>query len=99
MAWLRKLLMIVVLILGLVLGVWLSTENTQLITVSLLGFLMPPVSVGLLICGLLLVGALLGFLVSMISGLKVRNEKLSLRRQLSRCEKELDRLRKSSVKS
>lgn len=98
MAWLKKLLILIVLLSGLILGVWFSTENTQPISVLLLGFPMPAVSAGVLLCGVLLLGAVIGFVVSLISGIKLRNEKLLLKRRLARCEKELDRLRKASVK-
>lgn len=99
MAWLKKLLILIVLISGLILGVWFSTENTQPVSVLLLGFPMPEISAGVLIAGVLLMGAIVGYLISLISSIKLRNEKIFLKRRLARSEKELDRLRKAAVKS
>lgn len=98
MGWIKKIMMLVILIIGLVLGVWFSTENTLPVQVMLLGFPMPTLSLGLLVCGVLLAGAVVGYLLSLLSAVRLRNDNLSLKRQLSRRDKELERLRKPPAK-
>lgn len=98
MGWIKKIVVLLILVCGLVLGVWFSTENTQPLSIVLLGFPMPAVSSGVLICGVLLAGAIVGYLVSLVAGLKTRNDNLSLKRKLNRLDKELERLRKAPVK-
>ncbi len=98
MAVIKKVLLLVLLLVGLILGVWFSTENAQVVNVLLLGFPMPPVSLGVLVCGVLLAGAIVGYLLSLLGGLKLKGDVLALKRQLNRRDKELERLRKAPVK-
>ena len=98
MGWIKKIVLLFILVAGLILGVWFSTENTQSVDIVLLGFPMPAVSSGVLVCGVLLLGAIVGYLVSLLSALKTRNRNLSLKRQLNRRDKEIERLRKTPAK-
>ena len=99
MGWIKKFVFIAILVSGLILGVWFSTENTQSVDIVLFGFPMPAVSSGVLVCGVLLLGAIVGYLVSLVSGLKTRNDNMFLRRQLNRRDREIERLNKTPVKS
>lgn len=98
MALIKKLVMLVVILLGLILGVWFSAENPQLLTVTVLGFALPQIPAGILLCGVLVIGTALGYVISVLPVFQLKNDNLSLRRKLKRRDKELERLRKTPLK-
>ncbi|GAA5316961.1 MAG: hypothetical protein AseanaTS_21650 [Candidatus Pelagadaptatus aseana] len=95
---LKALLVLALVIVALVLGVWISVDNPQPVSLVLMGFSLPPIAQGVLITGVLMLGAILGFVISLIPTLKITNENLSLRRKVRRRDKELGRLRKAPLK-
>lgn len=95
--WIKGFLFLVLALSALVLGVWISVDNPQQVTVVLLGFSMPQIALGLLVTGVLLCGAVLGFVFSLAPTLKLTNENMSLKRKLRRRDKELKRLRKAPL--
>ncbi|NIB42074.1 DUF1049 domain-containing protein [Pseudomaricurvus alkylphenolicus] len=97
MSLIKKLLLISAVVLGLILGVWFSVENSAPLSVVLLGMPMPALSSGIWITGALLLGAGLGYLVSWFATLPLKNENLSLKRKIKRRDKELERLRKAPL--
>ncbi|MBU3071650.1 LapA family protein [Aestuariicella sp. G3-2] len=98
MAFVKKIVLLLILLAGLVVGVWFSTDNTQMVTVSLLGFSAPAMPLGLLICGVFALGTGLGYLVSLLPVLSLKNHNLSLKRKLNRRDKEIERLRRAPIK-
>lgn len=99
MALIKRLLILLVLLCGVVLGVWFSAENAQPLSVTALGFAMPELPVGLWLTGVFLLGTGLGYAVSVISTLKLKNHNMSLSRKLKRRDRELEKLRKLPVQS
>lgn len=95
----KKLVLLLVLIAGLIIGIWFSSDNMQMVSVSLLGFPMPVMSLGLLVCGAFVLGTGLGYLFSLWPVLSLKNHNLSLKRKLKRRDSELDRLRRAPIKS
>ncbi|WP_439136318.1 LapA family protein [Pseudomaricurvus sp.] len=98
MALVKKIVLLLVLVAGLVVGVWFSTDNTQMVNVSLLGFGMPAMSLGLLICAVFALGTALGYVISLLPVLSLKNHNLSLKRKLNRRDKEIERLRRAPAK-
>lgn len=98
MALVKKVLLLLVLIAGLIIGIWFSTDNMQAVSVSLLGFSLPAMSLGLLVCGTFVLGTGLGYLVSLWPVLALKNHNLSLKRKLKRRDQELERLRRLPAK-
>lgn len=99
MSLVKKLVLLLVLIAGLTIGIWFSTDNMQMVSVSLLGFPMPDMSLGLLVCAAFVLGTGLGYLFSLLPVLSLKNHNLSLKRKLKRRDSELDRLRRAPVKN
>lgn len=97
MALLKRLLLLCLVVLLLMLGLWFSSENTERVAVLLLGFPMPEVALGVLLLVVLLFGAVMGFVMSMLPLLRLTNRNLSLSRKLKRRDLELERLRKAPL--
>lgn len=97
LGWIKGLFLFVLAVVALTLGVWVSVDNPQPVNLVLLGFSMPGVALGVLVTGILLCGAVLGFIFSLAPTLKLTNENLSLKRKLKRRDKELQRLRKAPL--
>lgn len=98
MTLIKRLLLLLVLLCGLILGVWFSAENAQPLSVTALGFALPEFSVGVWLTAVLFLGAILGYLISVFPVLKLKNENMSLNRKLKRRDRELEKLRKLPVK-
>ncbi len=99
MALIKRLLLLLVLLCGLILGVWFSVENAQPLAVTILGFSLPKFSVGVWLTAVLLLGAVLGYVISAFSALKLKNENMSLNRKLKRRDREIEKMRKRSVQA
>ncbi len=99
MALIKRLLLLLIVLCGLVLGVWFSVENAQPLQVTLLGFSLPSLSAGVWLALVLLLGAVLGYVVSIFPVLKLKNDNMSLSRKLKRRDREIEKLRKRSAQS
>lgn len=80
------------------LGWWISSENSQLISPRLVGIELPAWNLGAWMIIMLGIGGLCGYVLSLLSYLKLRNQARVLRRDLARCEQELGRLRTASFR-
>lgn len=80
------------------LGWWISSENSQLVSPRLLGISLPSWNLGIWMLIMLLIGGVSGYVLSLISYLKLRNRSRILRRDLARCEQELNTLRTASLR-
>jgi uncharacterized integral membrane protein len=94
---LKKLLVVVLALSAVILGIWFSVDNPQEITLVLLGFDLPEMPLGVVVLGVLLLGASVGFCVSLLPVIKAAGENSSLKRKLKRRDKELERLRKAPL--
>lgn len=99
MVLIKRLILLAVIILGLILGIWFSAENTQPLSVVFLGFPLPEWPAGIWLTFILLLGACLGYLVSLMPALKLKNENMSLQRKLKRRDREIEKLRKLPLQS
>jgi uncharacterized membrane protein YciS (DUF1049 family) len=97
MAWFKRLALLLLVVALLLLGLWFSAENTARVAVVLLGFPMPEVAQGVLLLAVLLLGAMVGFVASVLPLLRLTNRNMSLARKLKRRDLELERLRKAPL--
>lgn len=80
------------------LGMVVSSLNQELVHPNLLGFEFGAISLGVCLFLTLIVGALLGYLVAAVSGLRQRGQQTLLNRKLKHCEKELSQLRAAGLR-
>lgn len=92
--WLLRLFYGVLALLCIAIGVYFAVDNPKLITPSFIGHAMPEGSVGFWLIGALLVGVLLGFIVSLLPFYGERRRARGLERQLHRTEQELYTVRR-----
>lgn len=86
------------LLIAFLLGAWFALENSASVAVSLFGFPLPALSLGvwlLLFTGL---GVVLGFVFSLPPLLALKRRIKARERQLAHCEKELTQLRLQPVR-
>lgn len=97
--WKLKLVFAVVVLGAIaVLGMVINADNSQLIAPVLLGLRLPNATLGIWLFLALLVGGVLGYLVSLLSTLKSHGQKSRLNRKLKHCEQELAQLRTSALR-
>ena len=93
----KALLLLLIVLVAVGLGGWLSVDNPQSVALILFGIDLPQMSLGVLVLGILLLGAISGFCVSLMPMLTVSNQNASLKRKLKRRDKELERFRKAPL--
>lgn len=80
------------------LGWWISSENEQMVSPTLMGVPLPSWNLGVWLFIMLLVGGVLGYLLSLLSYLKIRSRSLAVQRKLNRCEQEVAKLRTAGLR-
>lgn len=98
MAKIKVLLGLIFVALVAAVGWWISSENSLLVSPLLLGIQLPNWNLGAWLLIMLVIGGLSGYVLSLLSYLKLRNQARVLRRDLARCEQELSRLRTASFR-
>lgn len=78
----KSLLLLVAVLLCLFLGLWFAQDNPDQVTVTLLGFPLPELSLGIWLVVTLFTGILLGLLSSLPLILRAKSENRRLKRQL-----------------
>lgn len=92
--WLSRLLYGFLALLCIAVGVYFAVDNPESISPSFAGYHLPDGSVGFWLIGFLLLGLLLGFLVSLLPYYTERRRARGLERQLLRLERELHTVRR-----
>lgn len=92
--WLLRLFYGLLALLCIAIGVYFAVDNPDSIAPSFAGYTMPAGSVGFWLIGALLVGLLLGFIVSLLPFYAERRRARGLERQLQRLERELHTVRR-----
>jgi len=98
MAKIKALLAVILTIMVAGLGWWISSENSQLVSPYFLGLQLPSWNLGAWMLIMLLIGGLSGYVLSLLSYMKLMNRARTLRRDLARCEQELTQLRTASLR-
>jgi uncharacterized membrane protein YciS (DUF1049 family) len=98
LVWLKRVLLVFLVLVTLVVGYWFNTENSQMVGLTLFGLSLPTSSLGVVTCLTLLVGGALGFFAGLLPILRLTNENLSLKRKLKRRDTELTKLRTAALR-
>lgn len=95
---LKSLFTLLLLSLVLVAGIWFSIRNPQSVSLDLIAFQLPPMSLALLLIAMLLLGTVLGAILMLpwIAKLKKRSHKIE--RAQKRQHEELHQLRTLNLK-
>ena len=97
--WIKRLLVIAVLVFALMIGVTFTSENSQLFALILFGFQLPEQPVGLWILIALLLGGLMGIVLSIFPRLLIEQNLANKNRKIRQLEKELGQLRTNHLKA
>lgn len=89
MALLKKILFWLAVIVTLLLGIWVGRDNSQDVLVTLLGFQLPELPLGVLVIGVFLFGVISGGLLTLPSSLRYRRAAKRYRRRLLEVETRL----------
>lgn len=80
------------------LGWWFGSENTELVRPTLFGIPLRAWSLGTWLSLMLLIGSVLGYLISLLSYARIKGQNLNLQRKLQRREQEVAKLRTASIR-
>lgn len=89
---------LILLLVAFLLGAWFALENSQTVGVTLFGFALPSLSLGVWLLVFTALGVLLGFAFALLPMLALKRRLRARERQLARCEKELTQLRLQPVR-
>ncbi|SDZ86331.1 lipopolysaccharide assembly protein LapA domain-containing protein [Microbulbifer marinus] len=92
--WLLRLFYGLLALLCIAVGVYFAVDNPDAIAPNFAGYALPSGSVGFWLIGFLLLGLLLGFVVSLVPFYAERRRARGLERQLQRLERELQTVRR-----
>lgn len=92
--WLMRLIYGLLALLCIAVGVYFAIDNPDPIAPTFAGYALPARSVGFWLIGFLLLGLLLGFVVSLLPFYAERRRARGLERQLQRLERELHTVRR-----
>lgn len=97
--WFYRLILSILLLVSIFVGVMFTIDNSTPVGLLFFGFQLPVLNVGLWLVIALLLGAVIGLLVSFIPLLFNKHSHFNKDRKISRLEKELDALRISALKA
>ncbi len=96
--WIKRLLLLILLIMACLVGMVVTSENSTLVPLIIFGIQLPELSVGLWLCVALLVGAVIGLLISFLPLFFSRYSNSNKDKKILQLEKELKILRVSGLK-
>ncbi|MDA9004026.1 LapA family protein [bacterium] len=94
----KKLFFLIIFVVFVFFGVLFSSENQSSQTLHLFGYSTPELDLGLLIMITLLIGTLLGWLLSLMSGFFVKKSLVKQDKIIKKQDEELRALRVASLK-
>ena len=83
MNWLKRVLFLLVLVAALLIGILFGYENQESVELVIMGFSIEGFSLGFIVTFSLLIGALLGYVLSLWSVMKAKAQTRSLKKQIS----------------
>jgi len=92
MAWIKAFLSFLLALAIIALGIVLTLRNSDLVSVNLVFWQSPQLSMGILMVVCLLIGCLLGILINTLWLLKVKRRSQKLQKQLDQSIKRLEQL-------
>lgn len=97
MRWIRRVLVVVVLLLVLIFGLLFSLQNGQSVPLDLLVLQLQARPIAVWLLATFAFGGIVGLLVGSVALLRVQASRYRLRRRLESCEKELSELKSTPV--
>lgn len=96
--WFKRLFFILLFGSMIILGIVFTSENNTPVSLWLFGFELPSFQLGLWLLISLLLGSLVGLLLTLIPNLHHKQQLVNKDRKINKLQKELDNLRKVAVK-
>ncbi len=93
MRWVKRILMILVLLMVFAWGLLFTTENTAQAPLSLVFVTLPEASISIWVAAGFVSGGLIGLLICILLVTRVKATLVSIKRQLRQSEQELSKLR------
>ncbi len=97
MKWIKRILVLVILLVVFVWGLMFTSENTQQTPLNLVFTTLPEMSISVWVVAGFVVGGILGLSFSLLLLGQLKARQLSLNRQLTRCQQELAQSKNKSV--
>ncbi len=94
----KKLIFVVLCLLMIFIGIMMTINNTDRVTIDLVFVQLPELSLGVWLLLTLLMGGVIGVLLSTMTMFMLRTRLGSVKRKLATTQKELDQLRVSTLK-
>ena len=89
---------LLLLLICVLIGIWVVQDNPQEVPVTLLGFSLRQLPLGIWLLAAVLVGSVLSYIVSLLGSLRQRAQARRLQRQLGLAEVEIKRLESTALK-
>ncbi len=96
--WIKRLALLILLLIAFLVGIVFTSENNTPFALTILGFQLPQLSIGLWLSLSLFSGAIIGLLINYLSSLINRYSQVNKDKKIRRLEKELAALRVSGLK-
>ena len=96
--WIRLILLVTVLIATVFVGMVFTSQNDTSISIVVFGYELPSVSVGLWLALSLLLGALIGWCLSLFPVLLFKRSHSAKDKKIQRLQTEINRLRMTGIK-
>ncbi len=97
MRWIRRVLVVVLLLLVLIFGLLVSLQNAQSVPLDLLIFQLQARPIAVWLLATFALGGVLGLLVGSVALLRSQASRYRLRRRLENCEKALSELKSTPI--
>jgi lipopolysaccharide assembly protein A len=97
MRWIRRILVVLLLLLVLIFGLLFSLQNAQSVPLDLLVLQLQARPIAVWLLATFAIGGLVGLLVGSTALLRVQASRYRLRRRLESCEKELSELKSAPI--
>lgn len=96
--WIKRIILVIVFVVALVLSITFTSENSQPISVVFFGAALPELQLGLWLMLTLLLGGIVGLLLSFLPLLWGKQTTRAKERKIQQLEKEINQLRSASLK-
>ena len=96
--WTKRLLLVAIFLAALIIGVVFTIENSDVVAIVFFGFRLPELTIGLWMLLAVLLGAVIGVMVSYLPLLFNRFVSLHKDKKINQLQKELASLRLSDIK-
>ena len=99
MLWIMRIFYLALILITVVAGAYFASENGDMVSVTILGFSLPRLSLGLWLMLFFLLGGIVGVLISLIPFARVKYQVRSLNKKRSGHEKEIAKLKATPLRN